>query len=152
MIKMKWRKYSKFLRIDNTFMVMDIPFGAGTQRGGWNSGGGGITSFTPLNTPLCTLIHPFYPSFSPLLIFFPQQSSTSFPTSIEFFSRKFYGCGEAGKGLLGKKNEGLGKMKREKIVFPFLFFPQILSFYIFSPAASFPLNGLWNVTLIYNDQ
>ena len=135
MIKMKWRKYSKFLRIDNTFMVMDIPFGAGTQRGGWNSGGGGITSFTPLNTPLCTLIHPFYPSFSPLLIFFPQQSSTSFPTSIEFFSRKFYGCGEAGKGLLGKK--------RRKWFSPILFFPQILSFYIFSPTASFPLNGSW---------
>ena len=132
MIKMKWRKYSKFLRIDNTFMVMDIPFGAGTQRGGWNSGGGGITSFTPLNTPLCTLIHPFYPSFSPLLIFFPQQSSTSFPTSIEFFSRKFYGCGEAGKGLLGKKMRGWGKWKVRKWFSPF-FFPPKSSVFIFFP-------------------
>ena len=138
MIKMKWRKYSKFVRIDNTFMVMDIPFGAGTQRGGWNSGGGGITSFTPLNTPLCTLIHPFYPSFSPLLIFFPQQSSTSFPTSIEFFSRKFYGCGEAGKGLLGKKR-GWGKWKRRKWFSPSYFFPKSSVFIFFPQQPVFPL-------------
>ena len=30
-------------------------------------------------------------------------------------------------------------MKEGEWVSPFLFFPQILSFYIFSPAASFPL-------------
>ena len=47
------------------------------------------------------------------------------------------------------KNEGLGKMR---MVSPFLFFPKILSFYIFSPAASFPLKGPGNITLIYNDQ
>ena len=40
------------------------------------------------------------------------------------------------------KNEGVGKMKEVEWVSPFLLFPQILSFYIFSPAASFPLNGL----------
>ena len=34
----------------------------------------------------------------------------------------------------------------------FLFFPQILSFLYFSPAAIYPLNGSWNVTLIYNYQ
>ena len=47
---------------------------------------------------------------------------------------------------------GWGKWKREKMVFPLLIFPQILSFYIFSPAAIFPLNGWWNVMLIYNYQ
>ena len=73
--------------------------------------------------------------------FFPQQSFTCFPTTIVFFPGKFYGCGEAGKGLLGKKNEGLGKMKKGEWFSPFLFFPQILSFYIFSPATIFPLNG-----------
>ena len=168
MIKMKWRKYSKSLRI-NTFMVMDnekntylllwqmryvtIPFGAGTQRVGWNPGGGGITSFTPLNTPLCTLIHPFYPFFIfPTPHFFPQQSFTSFPTTIEFFPGKFYGCGEAGKGLLGKKMRGWGKWKNEKMVFLLLIFSPNPQFLYFSPAAIFPLNGSWNVTLIYNYQ
>ena len=111
--KMKWRKYSKSVRIDNTLMVMDnekntyllfwqmryvtIPFGAGTQSGGWNSGGWGNTSFTPLNTPLCTLIHPFSPFFIfPTPYFFPQQSFTSFPTTKEFFFPENSVCGEAG--------------------------------------------------------
>ena len=44
------------------------------------------------------------------------------------------------------------KWKKEKMVFPLLIILQILSFYIFSPVAIFPLNGSLNVTLIYNYQ
>ena len=59
---------------------------------------------------------------------------------------------EAGKGLLGKKWGGGENEKKDKMVFPFLVFPQILIFYNFSPAATFPLNGSWKVTLLYNYQ
>ena len=50
--------------------------------------------------------------------FFPQQSITCFLTTIEFSQEKYLGGGEAGKGLLGGKNEVAGKMKKEENVFP----------------------------------
>ena len=95
MMKMKWRKYSKSVRIDNTFMVMDnekntylliwqmryvtIPFRAGTQRGGWNSGGWGYYLLYPPEYAT-VYTHPFYPfspfSFFPHLIFFPSSPFT----------------------------------------------------------------------------
>ena len=49
--------------------------------------------------------------------------------------------GKQVKDCWGKK--GLGKMKKEKMVFPLLIFSQILSFYIFSQQPVFPLILTW---------
>ena len=77
-------------------------------------------------------------SFSPTPHFFPQQSFTCFPTTIVFFPRIFYGCGEAGKGLLGKKGGGENE-KGENGFPPSYFFPKSSVFIFFPQQPVFPL-------------
>ena len=132
MIKMKWRKYSKSVRIDNTFMVMEnekntylllwqmryvtIPFGAWTQRGAESEGGGGITSFNPLKYAT-VYTHSSFLSF--LSIFhFPNTSFFSpavlylLPNNYRiFFPENSMVVGKQVKDCWGK-NEGV-----EKIIF-----------------------------------
>ena len=112
-------------------------------RGGLKLRGWGYYLLYPLNTPLCTLIHPFYP-FSPFFFFptpnfFPQQSFTFFPTTKDIFLENSMVLGKQVKDYWGK-NEGLGKMKKGENDFPSYFSPNP-QIYIFSQAAIFLLNG-----------
>ena len=158
MIKMKWRKYSKSVRIDNTFMVIDnekntylflwqmrnvtIPFGAWTQRGAESQGGGGITSFNPLKYAT-VYTHSSFLSF--LSIFhFPNTSFFSpavlylLPNNYRIFltENSMVVVGKQVKDCWGK-NEGLGKMnKREDGFPPSYFFPKS-SVFIFFPSSTF---------------
>ena len=75
-----------------------------------------------------------FPKFT-VFIFFPQQSFTGFPTTIVFSREYSMVGGRQVKDCWGKK--GVGKMEKEKMVFPLLIFSPNPQFLYFFPNSQF---------------
>ena len=84
------------------------------------------------HSPLFHFPHPLI--FSPTVLYLLPHNHSIFPGKI-LWSGKFYGCGEAGKGLLGEK--GVGKMKKGENGFPLLIFSPNPQFLYFFPSSQF---------------